>query len=340
MTHSTPGLRVEVLTSVGELHAITDEWSDLVDHDERASPFQDHQWLLSWMMSAMPSSEEVAVLTVRDVQRRLVAIMPLCGDATTLRWLGDGSSDHLDAIVRNGWEDDAHRTIARSLSAMGVALHLRDVPEGGHMIDVAARLPSDQVRATRGSASLFVRGTDLDTILAGLDRRRRESARRTLRRMAADGLRWTTVAAERSAVDAATHRWVRLHRAYWAGRGLIPAHATAAFEQLIAQAVKGWTTPERQSGIHELLTPDGSVLVSDLLLVSEERVVVSYLFGATPEARSRYEINTVLMKNWLEVAGRTGADGVWLGRGDEPYKLKWRPAAAATIHLRVNGRQG
>jgi len=340
MTRSSPGLRAEVLTTAAELHAITEEWSDLVDHDARASPFQDHQWLLSWMTSVMPSSEEVVVLTVRDAQCRLVAMVPLCGDAATLRWLGDESSDHLDAIVRNGWEDEAHRTIARSLSAMGVALYLRDVPEGGHMLDVAARLPSDQVRTTRGSASLFVCGTDLDTILAGLDRRRRESARRTLRRMTDDGLRWTTVDPKRSAVDVATQRWVRLHRAYWARRSLIPAHATTAFEQLIAQAVKGWTTSERQSGIHELVTPDGSVLVSDLLLVSDERIVVSYLFGATAEARSRYEINTVLMKNWLEVARRTGADRVWLGRGDEPYKLKWRPDATSTIHLLVNGRQG
>lgn len=316
------------------------EWSALVDHDERASPFQDHQWLLSWLTAVMPSSEDAAVLAIRNQDRNLVAVVPLCGHATSLRWLGEESSDHLDAIVRAGWEEQAHSAIARSLSAMGVALRLRDVPEGGHMIDVVARLPPDRVRATRGSASLLVRGTDLDTVLAGLDRRRRETARRTLRRVESDGLRWTAVGAKRSAVDVATRRWIRMHRAYWAGRGLIPAHATTAFEQLIAQAVEGWTASGRQSGIHELVAPDGRVLVSDLLLVSEKRMVVSYLFGATAEARSRYEINTLLMKNWLEVARRTGAEGVWLGRGDEPYKLKWQPEEAVTIHLRVADGQG
>ncbi|QXC60518.1 GNAT family N-acetyltransferase [Aquihabitans sp. G128] len=327
-----------MVTSVAALHAMTDEWAELVDSDERASPFQDHQWLLSWRASVMSSTDETAVMTIRDSDHHLVAIVPLYRGATTsfLHWLGEGSSDHLDAIVRAGWEDQAHRAIARWLAGTGLDFHLRDVPEHGHMIDVAAHLPNERVRSTRGSASLFVRGTDLEVILAGVDRRRRESARRTLRRMNADGLQWTTVALEGQSVDVAIQRWVEMHRAYWAGRGLIPAHATTAFERLVAQAVEGWRTSNRRSGIQELTAPDGRVLVSDLVLVSE-RMVVSYLFGATAEACSRYEINTLLMKNWLDVARHAGTEGVWLGRGDEPYKLKWRPEAGATIHLRIKG---
>jgi len=342
MTSAPEALVTEVVTSPQRWRPLAREWNELVDRDALASPFQDYEWLYSWSTSVMKASSELHIVTFRTTAERLVAVLPLhldgSGPRRTLRWLGEISSDHLDAIVHTGREGESYAAMARWLSvarSSGLELRLRDVPECGHLLQAVERLASPCAEVERGSRSLLLPGKDWPAVLGSLDPKRRETARRALRRMESDGLRWVKIDSDRAEVRRAAATWVELHRSYWEGRGLIPAHATDAFESFVTNAVEEWHTSRRPSGIFELRTPDGGIVISDLLLASP-RIVVSYLFGATPEARLRYEINTLLMENWMRVARETGAAGVWLGRGDEPYKLKWLPESGVTLHVSVN----
>lgn len=316
-------LDIDVLTSVHEFQALRKAWEGLYDDAAETTPFQSWAWLFSWWES-YGSASDLRIITVRE-SGLLVGIMPSMqtGRLFTRRMvlIGTGLSDYLDVLARAGWEDRVCSALAhylrRTRLARVVDLHqLRESATAHRLCDfwrgptVAYAQANTPIMAARPWPEL----------LAGLPAKRRETARRTMRRLDRDGLSWRRV--EPEATGAACDRWLELHHEYWRGRSITPEHETARFAAHLRSAAQ--RLAESGSGaLYELVRADSDVVeAADLLLVGKD-FVMGYVSGATERLHRRVEVNTVLVSLWNMVALENFVPEVNLGRGLEPYKVKW-----------------
>jgi hypothetical protein len=66
----------------------------------------------------------------------------------------------------------------------------------------------------------------------------------------------------------------------------------------------------------------GVVEAADLVLVGDD-FVMGYVSGAAERLQRRVEVNTALVSLWNRVALENSVKEVNMGRGLEPYKMKW-----------------
>jgi len=83
-----------------ELEAIADEWSALCERSPIVTPFQRPEWLLAWRRWFGAGATPRTIALRRG--GRLVGLVPLEVRDRTLRLIGAGISDYLDAIVEPG----------------------------------------------------------------------------------------------------------------------------------------------------------------------------------------------------------------------------------------------
>ncbi|MEV5574990.1 GNAT family N-acetyltransferase [Spirillospora sp. NPDC052269] len=69
---------------------------------------------------------------------------------------------------------------------------------------------------------------------------------------------------------------------------------------------------------------DGRLVASDLAVIGPDWVG-AYLYGAEPDLRTGMDVALMLLGNDLRLACRGGLPFLSLLRGQEDYKLKWRP---------------
>src|SRR5215211_6794738 len=100
-------LEVAVVKDGRAFMALEEEWEDLYQNSPHATPFQSWSWLYSWW-EFYGEGYELRLVTVRD-KGLLVGIIPLMlerrwGFFGKLLFIGTGTTDYLDMLVRGGWE--------------------------------------------------------------------------------------------------------------------------------------------------------------------------------------------------------------------------------------------
>lgn len=318
-------LEIDVLTSVPEFEKLQEDWQDLYDDAPSVTPFQSWAWSFSWW-EHYGSSCRLRLITVRECGQ-LVGLMPamLAGGFASRRLLlvGTGLSDYLDVIVRAGWEESVCSALSQflgrgqvakaidlqQLRESATARRLYDLWPGPRATYVQARTPVMTVRPW-------------DDIVAGLPAKRRETARKTIRRLEQDRLTWRRV--EVDAVDAATVRWLELHREYWRGRSITPEHESERFAACMSSAARR-LVESGAGAVYELARTDSDVVEAADLVLTGKDFVMGYVSGAADRLHRRIEVNTALVHLWNSVALEASVSEVDLGRGLEPYKLKWAP---------------
>ena len=116
-----PGLRVEKLASWDEIKSFEQAWNELLAASDSQTIFLTWEWVQAWWR-AFGSTRHLVLLTCRDAEGDLVAIVPLqrtwenIGPGMSgwmLRLVGDdiGGSENLDWIVRRGREAAAVRAV-------------------------------------------------------------------------------------------------------------------------------------------------------------------------------------------------------------------------------------
>ncbi len=139
--------QVTVVTDPASLHAMRDEWTDLLFDSARPSAFLSWEWMTTWLREyAGPGMPRVVL--VREGSGRLVGLAPLYEPASgplalrTLRFMGTGvGADHLRFLVRRG--EEARVGAVLTDQALATRCDVFDFP----------RMDEEAARSLQGAAS-------------------------------------------------------------------------------------------------------------------------------------------------------------------------------------------
>ncbi|MEU8302591.1 GNAT family N-acetyltransferase [Actinomadura sp. NPDC048955] len=311
------------------LIALADDLRDLYDRSPAATPFQTYEWIKSWW-GWYGARGRLRLATVR-CRGRLVAAAPLAAGVRhgfpVLVPIAADQSDFTDVLLDPAYADGAVRRLARALldERGWCALDLREVRPGSAAHLVAARWPR---RAWRTPSSVCLElpaggsgsGTGIDAVLDRLPRRTAGKMRAKLRKIDVRGITAESVPADR--VPDAVHALLDLHTRQWRGRPINPEHTRERFRRHLAEAAAGMVRDGRAAVLQYRW--DDRLVAGDLVLIGH-RHVGAYLYGALPDLRSRVDVSLMMLREDLALARDRHRQSVSLLRGDEPYKLKWRP---------------
>lgn len=320
---SSRQLDVAVLEETENFALLEEEWDDLYRHSPLATPFQSWAWLYSWWES-YGQDYELRLVTVRAGDL-LVGIAPMMLERgrgiRKLLFVGTGLTDYNDMLVRQGWEALVSEAGRRALERMG----------GWHVTELQELRPTaatwDLFRVWKGpkisieqSVCPVIEVKPWDELLMSVSKNLRKKARHDLRKIEEDGVSLRPVGP--TDIERAARRCVELHREWWQGKDIAQEHTTRVFESLLVTAVRRMA--DRGLGTIFEFARDGEVIVSVFWVFGKD-FVGSYLYGASREALSRYQISSLATWNGINIAINRNSTYLDMLRGEEPYKLRWSP---------------
>ena len=313
-------------TAVVDQHAgfdaLAEAWDDLWARTPSATPFQTHAWTSAWARAYVPAGQ-LAVVTVRDGDV-LVAAAALHrvrrGPMRLLAPLGGEISDHTDVLLDPLVPDAGARLVQALLQLPGWSvLDLPEVLPGAAAQSWAQSWPGRVGRAP-ASVNLQLPVAPHADVLARIPARTAGTLRRKIRKIEKLGVERTEVAP--ADVPRAVPDLVALHEAQWAGRRGNPEHLTDRFRGHLTEALRAMV--ERDQAVFVEYRLDGELVAAEVDLVGHEQLAY-YLAGISPALRERVDTAVLLVSSALDRATRLGKAEYSFLRGEEDYKLRWRP---------------
>ena len=345
-------MQVALVTEIEELEKLAPEWRKIV----KGHPFLGPDWLLAWWRHLggaqwdAANPPRLAVLTVTNEQGNLIALVPWYAEQSllqgrTLKFLGSGSvcSDYLSVACHAGDENAALAAIAQWL----IDHHGRNDESGWDLIALeAVDLTDPSIVGLR--TNLEERGAitsarpagncwrialpgSWEEYLAQLSKTNRKRARRIDRNYLQSGRASLHRVLDAADLDYAYDLLVDLHTKRWKTRGeegIFAEPGVDAFHREVTRRLLAtghlrlsWLEIDGEPAAAEYCVTDGSV-------------VYSYQSGFDPALLSHEPgVMTVVatLKDIIE-CGYTGLDFL---RGDEPYKLDWRPEQRPLHDVRI-----
>ena len=302
--------------------ALREPWDDLWRRSPAATAFQSHAWSSAWARAYVPAGH-LAAVTVWDGET-LVAAAPLHrsrrGPVPVLAPLGGPLTDSTDILI-DPHVPDAGRRLAAALAEVP-GWRVLDLPEvlPGSAAEGWARSWPGRVRRAPSSLNLQLPVLPRTELLARLPSRTAGTLRRKLKKV--DKLGIERIELTRDAVPAAVDELIRLHAAQWAGRRGNPEHLTERFRTFLVHAVEAMV--DRGQAVFVQYRLDGRVMATEVDLVGH-RQLAYYLAGIDPDLREHIDTSVLLVAGAVELAQRLDLPGYSFLRGDEDYKLRWRP---------------
>ncbi|GHF68056.1 GNAT family N-acetyltransferase [Streptomyces griseosporeus] len=332
----------ELVTDTLAFTRLAGEWERLYRACGTATPFQSHAWLHAWWRSyGRPGRLRLLLVRAGGAGRgALVAAAPLMAvrrPLPALVPLGGAVSDWTDVLV-----DDEHRapalaalTDALARAARTALIDLREVRPGGAAELLLDRWPGPR-RVLPGSVCLELPGVPMDALIARLpSAKAQQRVRAKLRKLDALGIERRAVGPDE--VDKALRRMLELHRLQWEGRKVTGEHLTDRFRDLLVRAA-GPMVRSGDAVVTEFRLEDDVVAV-DLTLLSP-RLAGGYLYGAHPCLRERKaDVAVMLLEACTGHTAGGGRGTLSLLRGEEPYKLHWRPVRVPNSRLLLARRR-
>jgi CelD/BcsL family acetyltransferase involved in cellulose biosynthesis len=333
-THLSKLLRASVLRSAEEFAALEEVWDDLYHDSPQATPFQSWAWLYSWW-EFYGEDYELRLVTVRDGGGLLVGVAPLMLKRrlgfSKLLFVGTGLTDHLDVLIREGWEDQVSEVLVRTLGEIDSwqVADLQQLRPDAAAWGICRPWDGPQLRLWQNSSPV-VEVKPWDELLQSLSSNLRSTVRRSLRRFETDGGRCELAGVDDAEV--AAKRLVTISREQWQERRLEtgPEHWTSRFESLMVAAARRMTALGL-GGISEFWR-DGEVIISDFW-VSGRDFIGTFMLGASREALQRYQWSSLYIWDALNIARSKNCGYLDLLRGAEPYKLRWSSRISPSYRL-------
>jgi len=315
-----------VITDDGVFSRLAEQWDHLVDGCASSTPFQAHAWLNSWWRAyGAPGQLRVAAAYAGgDLVAAAALYVSRNLPVRTLSPVGAGMSDFSDVLVADAVGEDRAEVVRRLGSALRDfggwdVIDLPEVRPGAAAAELAAQWPGPR-SSTPASTCLELPVQDINDLLASLSPSTARTRRRDLRRLHEAGVSSRLVAAQD--VPFAVAEFHRLHLAQWQGRGINPEHARPQFRAFLTDALP-------------LMVERGQALVAEYYLdrelmavainVLDRSLMGGYLSGVSPALRKRVDVGTLMLSNDMKLAQERRTPVVSLLRGQENYKLRWRP---------------
>jgi CelD/BcsL family acetyltransferase involved in cellulose biosynthesis len=330
----------EVICSEEVFAGLRDEWNELLSASACDGVFLTWEWLHTWWRH-LKGERALFLVAVRS-GGRLVALAPLAVRPGGLRsipplrcleMLGSGvaGSDHLDVLVRRGWEPESRLALAAALTGAAEVLALarmRGGPTEGAALAASLEWLGWSVRQTEAEVCPFIAqpAGGFAAYLTGLGAEHRYAFRRKLQALRRRGARLEAVTDE-ALRSAGLQSLIDLHDQRWRGRGASEAFNTAplrAFhEEFTALALaRGWL---RLFSLQVEGAP-----VAALYGLRYGPVFSFYQSGFDPRW-AKSSVGLVTLGLAIEAAFDEGAAEFDLLHGEESYKFHW---ASSTRRLR------
>ncbi|MBK3636690.1 GNAT family N-acetyltransferase [Streptomyces sp. MBT97] len=332
-----PAFTTELVTDEQVFAALAPAWGRLYQRCATATPFQSHAWLHSWWLS-YGRRGRLRVLLVRD-GGELIAAAPLMAvrrPLPALVPLGGAISDYGDVLVDDGQVERAVAALTEALAAAArtAVIDFREVRPGGAVERVYERWHGPRRRVS-DSVCLELPAVPMDELVARLPSAKAQRVRAKLRKLTALGVQRQVVCPDE--VDAALRRLLDLHRLQWQGRKVTGEHLRERFCEHLVRSV-GPMVRSGDAVVTEFRLDDDVVAV-DLTLLSR-RLAGGYLYGAHPRLRERKaDVAVMLLDACAEHSRDGGRAALSLLRGNEPYKLHWRPEPVVNQRLLLARRR-
>lgn len=322
----------KILTSGEALRALSSEWNELFAQCLSATVFQNPAWLLAWIESFLPS--HLAVVELRS-SGKLAALAPLLiyprGEERVLAFAGGGVSDYLGWLLREQPgvnESELADALLRALLEIPnwTVLDLTDLRGG------SAVLNSRIGEFARPHDTCFV--LDLprsrDELLHAFSKRQRANLRNAESRLRRIGDGRVELATGETLSEALDDLF-QLHTSRWERAG-----QSGVLHQPDVQQFHRRAAPELvQEGIlrlYRLRLGQRTIAVVHSMFLRE--TVYCYMQGYDPEFAS-VSPGTLLMFHVLVDAVSCGMRRFDFLRGEEPYKLHWRPHGENTYRIQL-----
>lgn len=311
---------IEALTSIEQLQAIEDLWSDLWRRDPAATPFQSPMWVLPWFRHF--GSGEVLAIASRE-NDRLEALAPMFilrdedDPSESLGMLiGTGNTDYLDVLATD-------RAVVASIlewiaSADCAMWDLQQLRETSPLL--AAPAPAncdDEVEDQDACLVLSIDGAgeDLQNIASTHFRKKLRYYRRLLEREGSVTLETPA----RETLDEFMSALFALHAARWKLKGL-PGMLAADVDQSFHREVARCMLDAGALRMYALRVNERIAAV--FYGFAHHGTVYYYLSGYDP-ALDKMSPGTVIVAHAIEQAVRSGAKTFDFLRGAEEYKYAW-----------------
>lgn len=326
----TSHITSKILHSPAEFHAISAEWKDLFLRCPDATPFQHPAWLLCWMEAFRP--RDLIGIEVREGKRLMgvasLLIYPRDGERV-LAFAGGGVSDYLNLLAEPGSESLVLDRVLDAAQALPdwTVLDLTDLSQNSALLqsalarehtqkhDVCYVLPLPQT-AEQLVESLTKR--QWSNLRNARSRTQREGEARIERANSANAPEFMD-----DLVCLHTIRWNVLDQ-----NGVLSDSRLLDFHRGVAPALL-------QDGLLRLYRMRlNERTIAAIYAFFHRETVFCYLQGFDPQF-SRLSPGTQLMFAVIEDAVKLGLRRFDFLRGEEGYKLHWRPQGEPTYRIEV-----
>jgi CelD/BcsL family acetyltransferase involved in cellulose biosynthesis len=338
-------MQIDWLTTEADVLALEEAWDELLADSVMDTIFLSHAWAMCWWRH-FGAGCTLRVLTVRDTDGRLLGLAPLVmgrggwlgiWPARQLSLLGAEPTfaDHLDVILRRGYEDSAGRALWASLTNGDLTWDLMRI-DGFSAASPMHALWGERAVSLSVSAchvlTLPATWTDyLDTLPAS---RRQRLGKRRRRLMKADpeGAAFRTVE-QPDDLAPALESLFRLHQENQQARGNAGSFAdpsTRAFHHDVARRFleKGWLR------LHVITVGQEDIATAYCF---QKNGTVSFFSTGFSHRFTHHNPGRQILAHAIEKAIEDQATTFDFLRGDESYKDSYSSTVRTNVHLCVAG---
>lgn len=306
-------LRLDCVDSAAWITELEDAWQELFRLSDSATPFQSFAWVSVWWKT-FGRSRKPHILTLWD-DDKLVGLYPLFRSGLTLQILqvmGTGHSDYLVPLIRAGYEESVCDLIRSHLNEVGGVdlVNLQQIRETHPMIA--------GLTTTSQAICPFLNLPDsFDSYCKNLSK----SLRYDIKKGFGRNLKITSPTTPDEA-EQALEIFLSLHKQRWKARGLPGAFAFAKTRSFHKKFVRVAV----QSGVLRfyILHDEQDVPIGALYAMHAGKTTYFYQSGFDPAAQAMSP-GTILVATAVKSAIEEGDSAFDFLRGDEPYKLRWKP---------------
>lgn len=313
-------LRTEIVTSSNWAERLRDDWSQLVEQDSFATPFQTWEWQSTWFKH-FGGGKRPLIWTAWEGDD-LVGLMPFVevrSPWSALRPMGCGPSDYLQPISAKGNEECVAEELSRYLLYQS-QWRLVDVQQLRESLPLSQKLNARTTGQEQAKCLVLDLPNTYEDYLATLGKSLRFDARKLEKEPFRSG------SARIAPVEAGDTRkgvdfFFEAHKKRWSKRGLPGAFLGKRIHDFHREwaelaAAKGWLW---MSLLELVGQPIGAIYAMRL-----GRTCFFYQSGFDP-SKSSLSPGTLLVAHTIKRAIEEGLTHFDFLRGDEPYKWRWKP---------------
>jgi CelD/BcsL family acetyltransferase involved in cellulose biosynthesis len=351
-SHAAPALTITTASDEIAFDALRDEWDELLCDSAQHGYFLRYTWNRQWWAHLAPPRARLHIIVCRDEDGRLVGLAPLYlrrfsyfgVGLRELCFLGTGiglrTSEHLDLIVRRGWEGAVAKAITDHLTRQTVwdRMSLVHIPARSTMLPrVSALLGKKVTTAVVDRAPFIDTSGSWEAYRKGFGRSMRRNLEYHTRRLFARHQCQFQLVKSPAQLASAIEALIRLHQARWRAKGEPGSFAQPGFDDFLRSVTDDDLANGRLRLWH--LRVDG-VIEAALVGFLDNGVLHYFQSGFNPSF-ARENLGTVMLTLSLRSCFEDPDIKVFdfMG-GAVQYKDLWARSSELALRCEVNATAG